>query len=300
MSVLLCLTLCGAISAQQADSTHLTAEEFIAKLSPRSGTVTISHGLATLQVPATFRYIDGPAARRLLTEGWGNPPAASEGVLGMLYPADVSPLDSGSWGVIISFDEDGYVDDSGAEAIDYAKLMQQMQQRIAESNEERRKEGYATAQLIGWAEPPHYNKETHKLYWAKELAFSDTPRHALNYSVRVLGRRGVLVLNAVASMNALPQIAQSMQTVIGFVDFNAGHRYQDFIPGADKKAAYGVAGLIVGAVAAKAGFFKLLWVGILAFKKLIVAGVAAIGVWMRRVLGKKQTPEAPAPPPTAA
>lgn len=295
IAVLLCIPLPGALAAQKADSAQVTPAEFMAKLAPRSGTVVISNGLATLQVPPTFRYIDGPAARRLLTEGWGNPPAASEGVLGMLYPADVSPLDSGSWGVIISFDADGYVDDSGAEAIDYVKLMKQMQQGIAESNEERRKDGYATARLIGWAEPPHYSRETHKLYWAKELAFSDSPRHTLNYGVRVLGRRGVLVLNAVSSMNALPQVARSMQTVIGFVDFNEGHRYQDFIPGADKKAAYGVAGLIVGAVAAKAGFFKLLWVGILAAKKLIVAGIAAIGVWMRRVFGKKQTP-APTPP----
>ena len=71
-------------------------------------------------------------------------------------------------------------------------------------------------------------------------------------------------------------------------------------PRADKKAAYGVAGLIVGAVAAKAGFFKLLWVGILAFKKLIVAAVAAVGVWMRRVFSKKGSPQAPAPPPTTA
>ncbi len=299
MSVaLLCLP--ALLLAQQADSNRITPAEFMAKLSPRSGTVVISNGLATLQVPPNFRYIDGPAARRLLTEAWGNPPGASEGVLGMLYPTDVSPLDSGSWGVIISFDEDGYVDDSGAEAIDYTKLMDQMQQGIADANKERKKDGYATVQLVGWAEPPHYNPETHKLYWAKELAFSDNTHHTLNYNVRVLGRRGVLVLNAVSSMNALPEIARSMQNVIGFVDFNEGHRYQDFIPGADKKAAYGVAGLIVGAVAAKAGFFKLLWVGILAFKKLIVAAVAAVGVWMRRVFGKKGSPQAPAPPPTTA
>jgi uncharacterized membrane-anchored protein len=299
MSVaILCLP--ALLLTRQADSNQITPEEFMAKLAPRSGTVVISNGLATLQVPPTFRYIDAAAAKRLLTEAWGNPPAASEGVLGMLYPSDVSPLDSGSWGVIISFDEDGYVDDSGAEAIDYTTLMQQMQQGIAESNVERKKDGYATVQLVGWAEQPHYNPETHKLYWAKELAFSDNTHHTLNYNVRVLGRRGVLVLNAVSSMNALPEIAKSMQNVIGFVDFNEGHRYADFIPGADKKAAYGVAGLIVGAVAAKAGFFKLLWVGILAFKKLIVAAVAAVGVWMRRVFGKKESPQAPAPPPTTA
>ena len=288
----------GALAAQKADSSQVTPEEFLAKLNPRSGSVVISNGLATLQVPPTFRYIDAAGAKRLLTEAWGNPPGASDGVLGMLYPADVSPLNSGSWGVIISFDEDGYVDDSGAAAIDYTKMMQQMQQDILETNQERQKDGYPTVQLVGWAEPPRYNAETHKLYWAKELAFSDNLHHTLNYNVRVLGRRGVLVLNAVSSMDELPQITQSMQRVIGFVDFNEGHRYQDFIPGADKKAAYGVAGLIVGAVAAKAGFFKLLWVGLLAAKKLIVAGLAAVGVWLRRVFGKKQPQQAPAPPPT--
>ena len=118
----------------------------------------------------------------------------------------------------------------------------------------------------------------------------------MNYGVRVLGRRGVLVLNAVAPLEALSRIEQSMQSVIGYVQFNEGHRYQDFIPGADKKAAYGVAGLIAGAVAAKAGFFKLLWVAILALKKFIIAGVAALGVVLRRVFGKKQATPTPTPP----
>lgn len=290
------LSLPAMLSAQKPD-TLLTAAQFMAQLHPRSGTIVVSNGLATLQVPPAFRYLDAADSKRVLTQAWGNPPDAVGGVLGMLYPSDVSPVDSASWGVIISFDEDGYVDDSGAEAIDYAKLLQQMQHDIAQENDERRKAGYATAQLVGWAEPPHYNRETHKLYWAKELAFSDNPgSRTLNYNVRVLGRRGVLVLNAVSSMNELPRITRSMQTVIGFVDFNAGHRYQDFIPGADKKAAYGVAGLIVGAVAAKAGFFKLLWVGILAFKKLIVAGFAAAGVALRRLFGRQK--QTPAPPPT--
>jgi len=290
------LSLPAVLTAQKSD-TLLTPAQFMAQLHPRSGTIVVSNGLATLQVPSTFRYLDAADAKRLLTQAWGNPPDAVDGVLGMLYPTDVSPVDTGSWGVILSFDEDGYVDDSGAEAIDYAKLLQQMQQDVGQENEQRRKAGFATAQLVGWAEPPHYNRETHKLYWAKELVFSDNPRYrTLNYNVRVLGRRGVLVLNAVSSMNELPQIMKSMQTVIGFVDFNAGHRYQDFIPGADKKAAYGVAGLIVGAVAAKAGLFKLLWVGILAFKKLIVAGVAATGVALRRLFGRQK--QTPAPPPT--
>ncbi|HMA41489.1 MAG TPA: DUF2167 domain-containing protein [Gemmatimonadales bacterium] len=289
---LVLLTLPLPLAAQQAGGPRETAEEFVAKLGGRAGTVTIRDGLATLQVPESFRYIGPEAARRLLTEGWGNPPDASEGVLGMLYPADVSPLDSGSWAVVISYDEDGYVDDAGAEAIDYTKLLKQMQDAAASEDEERRKAGYGTVRLVGWAAPPRYSRETHKLYWAKELAFSGESEHTLNYNVRVLGRKGVLVLNAVSSMPALPDIEASMQSVIGFVDFNEGHRYEDFVAGTDRKAAYGVAGLVAGAVAAKAGFFKLLWVGILAFKKLIIAGVAAAGVGLRRMFGR-QKPAAP-------
>jgi uncharacterized membrane-anchored protein len=35
--------------------------------------------------------------------------------------------------------------------------------------------------LGGWAEPPSYDKATHKMYWAKELAFG-TGEHTLNSS----------------------------------------------------------------------------------------------------------------------
>ena len=70
MSVaLLCLPT--LLLSQQADSNRITAEEFMAKLAPRSGTVVISNGLATLQVPPAFRYIDAAASKRLLTEAWG-------------------------------------------------------------------------------------------------------------------------------------------------------------------------------------------------------------------------------------
>jgi uncharacterized membrane-anchored protein len=75
-----------------------------------------------------------------------------------------------------------------------------------------------------------------------------------------------------------------------------GHRYADYVAGTDKKAAYGIAGLVAGAMAAKAGFFKLLWVGILAFKKLIIAGVAAAAIGARRLFSRQK----PAAPPASA
>jgi len=48
--------------------------------------------------------------------------------------------------------------------------------------------------------------------------------------------------------------------------------------------------LIIGATAAKAGFFKLLLVGLLAFKKALLVGVVALGALIKRLFrrGPKQ------------
>lgn len=268
----------------------MTGAEFLAGLQPRQGTIIIGGGIATIEVPEQFQYLDPAGAQRLLTEGWGNPPAASEGVLGMLVPTGVDVLSPESWAVIISFDEDGHVDDAEAEEIDYTRLLRQMQDGAAQENESRREAGYPAVTIVGWAAPPRYDRATHKLYWAKELAFSGDTSHTLNYSIRALGRRGVLVLNAVASMSALAQIEQAMPQVLEFTAFNEGHRYADYVAGQDRKAAYGIAALIAGGAAAKAGFFKALWLGLLAFKKVIAIGVIAVaaaarGWWARRKAG---------------
>src|SRR6185503_7480072 len=120
----------------------LSAEEFEAKLGYKSGKIDLNGGLATLNVPRTFRFIDEVGAKRLLEDAWGNPPGAATGVLGMLFPADLSPLSEEGWGVVISFDEDGYVDDEGAASIDYSKLLKQMQEATEEVNAERKKKGF--------------------------------------------------------------------------------------------------------------------------------------------------------------
>ncbi len=52
------------------------------------------------------------------------------------------------------------------------------------------------------AAPPRYeDAATHKLYWAKELNFEGDSGDTLNYSICMLGRKGVLELNAIASID---------------------------------------------------------------------------------------------------
>jgi uncharacterized membrane-anchored protein len=205
--------------------------------------------------------------------------------------AATSPLAREGWGIVITFEEDGYVDDDDAGKLDFGKLLKEMQASAAANNDARKEQGFEPVQLVGWAEPPSYDKTAHKLVWAKELQFGTQASHTLNYNIRVLGRRGVLVLNAVASMNQLPVIREQTKDILLAVNFNEGHRYSDYLPSSDKAAAYGLTGLIVGATAAKAGFFKILIGGLLAFKKVIVVGLVALVALLKRLFTKAPAQE---------
>ncbi|MEO8361215.1 MAG: DUF2167 domain-containing protein [Vicinamibacteria bacterium] len=280
----------SAHNVRAADGLKIAPEEFEAKLGYQTGTVALSGGMTTIHLPPSFRFIGPEGSKRLLTEAWGNPPGAAEGVLGMLIPASASPLSQEGWGIVITYDGDGYVNDSDAAGMDYAKLLKQMQDDSAAGNEERKKQGFDTVTLVGWAEPPSYDAKAHKMYWAKDIIFGSATEHTINYNIRILGRRGVLVLNAIANKSQLAAIRSEAANVLSAVDFNEGHRYTDYLPGKDKAAAYGIAGLIAGAAAAKAGFFKVIWVAILAFKKFIVVGVVAIVSAVKRLVGKSNNP----------
>lgn len=260
--------------------------QFEASLNYQRGEITLPNGKAVLTVPDGFRFLAADDARRVLEQLWGNPP--NPAVLGMLFPSDVSPTDpEAGWGVVVQYTEEGHIDDADAAGIDYDELLASMQEGLAEENKQRREQGFPEVQLGGWAEPPHYDGGTHKLYWAKRLRFGADPIETLNYAIRVLGREGVLELNAVAPMERLPAVKPAMEQVLGFVEFTAGNRYGDFNPDSDKTAAYGIGGLIAGAVvASKTGLLKGLWIAILAGKKFIILGVVAIGAFFAKRFGR--------------
>mgnify|MGYP005809563431 CR=1 FL=1 len=289
---LFCLAL-GTASAAPADhaAEEAAARKMVASMQPQQGNVTLPGTIATLDLPPTFRYLNPQDTDHLLV-AWGNPPGAQ--TLGMIVPADVDPLSNESWGVVVTYDKDGHVQDDDADGIDYAKLLKKMQEDNTAANTERKKQGYPGMQLAGWAEPPHYDKAAHKLYWAKDLLNEDSGHHGLNYNIRVLGREGVLVLNAVADMGQLGQIKSEMQKVTAFANFTAGNRYTDFNARTDKVAEYGIAALVAGGVAAKLGLFGKLVALLLAFKKVLVVAVAAAGsaIWK---LFKRKPKAAPVP-----
>ena len=248
------------------------AKKFISGLHPQHGKVELPGGMATLQVPDDFYYLPPDDANKVLTEAWGNPGGSK--TLGMLFPSDMTPLNKDAWGVVIRYSDDGYVDDKDAKDINYNDLLKKMQEEAKEANKQRVKAGYEAVTLVGWAAQPYYDSVTHKLHWAKDLKFAGEDEDTLNYNIRVLGRKGYLSMNFVASMHQLPEIEQKLDSVLGMASFNDGYRYEQFKPNYDKIAAYGIGGLVAGKLLAKAGFFA---VALVLLKKFGVILVAAIG-----------------------
>jgi uncharacterized membrane-anchored protein len=279
-----------ARAAKETLPDQIEIEKRVRKISEElkyeSGEISILGGKAKIRLSDDFRFLDPLNARKVLVDIWGNPPGAGS-VTGLIVPKGINFLDGTSWAAVIQWSDVGYVKDSDYDGIDFSKMLDQLKEQNRESSSKREAAGYGRMLLTSWATAPHYDKQTHKLFWAKAYDVNRRDQ-ALNYDIRVLGRSGVIELSVIAGMSQLQEIEAKVPAILGMVDFTDGNRYADFKPGTDKVAAYGIAGLIAGGVLAKAGFFKVVWLFAAKSIKLIVLGVAALFAGIGKLLGKKK------------
>lgn len=297
----LALSLFTASVAAASAPTEPTADEkaYIAQmqalqasLHPKAGAVAIPGVHVTLNLGETYYFLNAEESRRVLIEAWGNPPESVNDVIGMIFPAGKTFTDD-TWGAVLTYVEDGYVSDADAAKIDYAALLDQLREGETQENEARRAAGFGTTHLVGWAQQPSYDPQRHNLIWAKEISFSDsTSGNTLNYDVRVLGRRGVFSMNLVTGMDQLEPTRAAATQLMGTAAFDAGSRYTDYVEGQDKKAAYGVAGLIAGgaavALAKKAGLLGVLFLILKKGGVFLLAGAGAAFAWLRNLFNGKK------------
>lgn len=263
------------------------AEKILEGVEPDHGHVLLGQASVVMEVPDTLDYYDDQESRTILEELWGNPPDNS--VLGMLFPAGESPA-MGSWGAAITFENSGYVSDDDAATIDYDELLANMQKETRSANLQRKKLGYPTVDLRGWAKRPDYDAARHHLIWAKDLMFSGEDTETLNYDMRVLGRKGVLSVNFIGTIHDLDGIETAAPEIMDVFAYQPGARYEDYVEG-DKVAGYGIAALIAGGTAAvvakKAGLLAVL---LLFLKKgwvILLLGFGAIGRFFKGIFGGK-------------
>lgn len=144
--------------------------------------------------------------------------------------------------------------------------------------------GFPKMDLVGWASTPYYDNNLKVLHWAKEFKVEGSEFNTLNYNLRILGRKGVYFVNAIARMDELKEVKADVPKLIKAIKFNEGSRYQDFDSKVDDVAAWSIGGLVAGKILAKTGFFVLL----AKFWKFIAIGVAAGGSFIWKMFKKKE------------
>ncbi|WP_295122785.1 DUF2167 domain-containing protein [uncultured Chitinophaga sp.] len=297
LALLICLSF-GVKAAPPEDSTTVSEAEqqaidsIVASYKYKTGKIEISNGEIVLNVPAGFKFLDAAQSKQLLTDIWGNPPETSEDALGMIFPANTDPFTPNSYAFIVSYDETGFVKDEDADKINYDDMLKQLQEDEVEANAARTKLGYQPIHMVGWAQKPYYDKKRNVLHWAKELKFGDDEVNTLNYDVRVLGRKGVLSLKAIATTTELALVNKNIDQVLHIASFNKDFTYADFNPGVDKIAAVGIGALVAGKVLAKVGFFAVILKFLAPLWKFIALGfVALIGVFRKFFTGRRKKQE---------
>ena len=286
------LTSLFTFAGEPTDSTASLLEQLRmidsieSKLHYKTGTVTLQNGVGTINIAPGFKFLDAEEARYILEDVWGN--LKGQTALGMILPADAKAVIA-DYAFIVEYEAIGYVKDDDADDINYDDLLKQMKEETTTANTERTKAGLETMDLIGWAEKPYYDKERKLLYWAKEIKVNGAEENTLNYDIRILGRKGVLVLQAISGISQLDSVNKNKENILKMVSFNKGSRYEDFDSNVDDVAAWTIGGLVAGKVLAKAGIIALILKNI----KLVLLAIVGIGgaVW-RFVTGKKKKEEA--------
>jgi len=269
-SIVFLFTLFSIFSFAQDGLSETQIDSLEKSFTYQYGTISLKNGIGKLVIPKGFKYLDAEQAERVLVELWGNPKSENLS-LGLLMPEADGVMTENSYLFNIQYDEIGFVKDDDADDINYDDLMAQMKEETIEENKLRKTEGYESITLLGWATKPYYDKDKKILYWAKELKFGDSEVKTLNYNVRILGRKGVLVLNAIATSNELPLVQKELSKVLSIFKFNDGYKYEEFDSSIDEVAAWTIGGLVAGKVITKVGFLAI----IAKFGKFIVLGLLA-------------------------
>jgi len=276
-------TMAISLSAQegQPETAQEPQGDPLAQYNPVTGSVKVGD-VAEAKLGDGWKWLADENGRRFLRD-LGNNPGSS--TLGVALPPDF--IDSGIFAVY-SYVDDGHIED--LETPDWDELLESMKENAKADSEDRKKHGLGGVELLGWAEPPHFDAAEKKMYWAERLMFEGEESETLNYNVRLLGRSGHMVINGVGGIEQLREVDAYNKELLKVTDFVEGKRYSDFDPSIDKVAAYGIGALVAGKLAAKLGIFALILKNI----KLVLIGIAAIGgfVWKFLTGRRKAEPEA--------
>ncbi len=233
---------------------------------------------ATLKTPSDkIQFLDDKNSRRFLELTGNLPEDGNYTILDM----------DGGWWATFSFDQSGYVKEG--DKIDADALLKTLKDSDGPANEERKRLGMGALYTEGWYVPPHYDEKTKQLEWGLKVR-SDNGI-SLNYTIRLLGRSGVMSATLVSSPETLDADVASFRKVLAGFDYNDGEKYSEFKPG-DHVAEFGLAALVTGGaavIATKKGFWAAAALFLAKMWKLVAVGGVAVLAGLKSLFKKKES-----------
>lgn len=225
---------------------------------PSGGDTVALAGVAEVRLPSSWKWLTPQEGRRYLRlRGW---------TIGDSLGMAVAMGEPESFAVFRR-EGSGHIDDG--EAVDSELLLRRLQKRADDEIAFLDWSGdHGGTAILGWAEPPHYDRSAHHLVWSLRLDGSYY-RHAPMYiagpapglyaSGFVCGRTGAIAITCVGEDAQWPRIRGQLQELLRATTFLPGHRYEDYDAAGDRVEPRGLGYLVAYDLAGPERWTEFLW-----------------------------------------
>ncbi|GGG53279.1 hypothetical protein GCM10010918_02440 [Paenibacillus radicis (ex Gao et al. 2016)] len=234
--------------------------------------------IAQLTLKQDYGFLDGENTKQYV-RSYGSIPSERE--IGAVFPAS----EDQQWVAYFEYTDSGHIEDKEKDKIDADALLESYRKGTEQVNKEVSDDNKMFVDR--WFVEPSYNESLHSLTWS--ILFHDINNEdIINYNIRMLTREGYVSAILVSDPEHLEADRKVFESqIISNFSVKPGETYSDFDPATDKKAEYGLTGLILGGVgllaAKKAGLIAVMAVFLKKFWFVIILPF----MWLWRVIRGK-------------
>ncbi len=288
IGLIACLVNFSYVNAEPNEAEQKSAWEAAEKAATHGPTTITIANQAEIKLPEGYAFVPQQPANRVMV-AMGN--SNTQDLEGLVVPTSSDNPDTGIY--TIRYVNEGHIKDDDAKDLNPDDLLKSYAEGTLEMNKERAKRGFPELVLGGWAQPPVYEKDLHRLTWAliaRDKGVAAGTNDGVNYETQILGREGYISMKWLGTLSDLnakgKSSADKLTANIQYID---GKRYEDFSASAgDKVAEYGLAALITGVVAKKLGFFAIALAFLAKFAKIILVAVFGGFAVLRHFFSRKK------------
>jgi uncharacterized membrane-anchored protein len=225
----------GPAAAQTSTEREIQDSVAFAYANAKVGPATLPlRGLATLDLPKEFVFVNAEASKRL-SNGVGH--GAGDSLLGLILPANTFS----GWYLAVNALDTGHVTREAMTKLDLVDVHGAVRSLIRKGNAARAQLGSGPIDIGTWVEPPKQDAAKHRFTTAIRI-FESGPSmggdDSVHLSTALFGRTTAIEITLVVPMSDLGRHRGAHERIVNAVSYLPGQRAEDFVDGKDKVARH--------------------------------------------------------------